>query len=43
MARTVSLADAVPEGITARMENGVLAITVPKRTRSGSSIQIDIQ
>ncbi len=43
MARTVSLADAVSEGITAKMENGVLTITVPKRTRPGSSIQIDIQ
>jgi HSP20 family protein len=43
MARTVSLADAVSEGVTAKMDDGVLAVTVPKRTRSNSSIQIDFQ
>lgn len=43
MARTISLADAVSEGVTAKMEDGVLAVTVPKRTRPDRSIQINIQ
>lgn len=43
MQRSLYLADAKPEGIKARMDNGVLSITVPKEEKSHNRRKIDIQ
>ena len=42
MSRTVYLEDAVTEGINAKLENGLLSITVPKKAREERSKRIDI-
>lgn len=41
--RTIYLPDAKTEGITARMDNGVLSITVPKEEKMQNRRKIDIQ
>lgn len=43
MSRTVYLADTNSEGIKARLENGVLNISIPKLQKSVSSNQITIE
>jgi HSP20 family protein len=43
MSRSIYLEDAKSEGIKANLENGVLKITVPKESRPGKSVKIDIE
>ncbi len=43
MSRSVVLADADTDGIKARLDNGVLSITVPKKTKADNSVVIDIE
>ena len=43
MQRSVYLANAASEGVTAKMENGVLQITVPKVQSKENSYKIDIE
>ncbi len=43
MSRTVFLADADSEGIKAKLENGVLTVTVPKKDKPDNSVKIDIE
>lgn len=43
MSRSIYLADAIPDGIKAKLDNGVLCVQVPKQKtdRQGSSIEIE--
>jgi len=43
MSRAVFLADADSEGIKAKLENGVLTVTVPKKDKPDNSVKIDIE
>ena len=43
MSRSVYLPDANEEGIKAKMENGVLRVTVPKQGKSGDARKIEIE
>lgn len=43
MSRSLYLADAADEGVRGKLDNGVLAITVPKRTQSDRSYKIEIE
>ncbi len=43
MSRSVILADADTEGIKAKLDNGVLSVTVPKKTKPDNSVVIDIE
>ncbi len=43
MKRSIYLADARPEGITAKMQDGVLKIDVPKSVKEDHSIKIDVE
>ncbi len=43
MSRNIMLADAAAEGIKAKLNNGVLSITVPKKTKTDNSVVIDIE
>lgn len=43
MQRSVYLGNVKPDGITAKMENGILQITVPKDEHASKSNRIDIQ
>lgn len=43
MSRSVYLADAIPEGIKARLEHGVLTITVDKRREQPAGRRIEIE
>ncbi len=43
MSRSVVLSDADTDGIKARLDNGVLSITVPKKTKADNSVVIDIE
>jgi HSP20 family protein len=43
MERRIYLSEAAPEGVKAKMDNGVLTVTVPKRTKQDSSVRIDIE
>ena len=43
MSRSVYLADSTPDNIKAKMENGILAITVTKKEKSKNSHKIEIE
>jgi len=43
MQRSIYLADAAPEGVQARMEDGVLKIVVPKQPKVEDTHKIEIQ
>lgn len=43
MQRSVYLADVQPDGIKARLEDGVLHINVPKLIKKDDSLKIDVQ
>ncbi len=43
MSRNIMLGDADAAGIKAKLDNGVLCITVPKKTKPDSSVVIDIE
>ncbi len=43
MSRSVYLADAAAENIGAKLDNGVLTITVPKRVKQNGSTKIEIE
>ena len=43
MSRSVILADADTDGIKAKLDNGVLSIIVPKKTKADNSVVIDIE
>lgn len=43
MQRSIYLADADEAGVSAKLDNGVLSITVPKQVKSPASCQIEIQ
>ncbi len=43
MQRSVYLADARPQNIKAKLESGVLKISVPKEEQSVHSVQIDVE
>ena len=43
MSRSIYLADADPDGIKAKMDNGVLTLTVQKQTKQISSKKIEIE
>ncbi|NMA25664.1 MAG: Hsp20/alpha crystallin family protein [Clostridiales bacterium] len=43
MSRSVMLADADAAGIKAKLDNGVLTVTVPKKTKPDNSMVIDIE
>ncbi len=43
MSRNVMLGDADAAGIKAKLDNGVLSITVPKKIKPDSSVVIDIE
>jgi len=43
MSRSIYLAGAKQEGITAKMENGVLDITIPKEAAPASKVDIQIE
>lgn len=43
MSRSIMLADADASGIKAKLDNGVLSITVPKKIKADNSVVIDIE
>lgn len=43
MSRNIMLGDADSAGIKAKLDNGVLCVTVPKKTKPDSSVVIDIE
>ena len=43
MSRNVVLGDADAAGIKAKLDNGILSIAVPKKTKADSSVVIDIE
>ncbi|NLU10728.1 MAG: Hsp20 family protein [Tepidanaerobacter acetatoxydans] len=43
MQRNIFLADASDEGVVAKLENGVLNITVPKKEKPDKSVPIEIE
>jgi HSP20 family protein len=43
MSRNIVLADAAADGIKAKLDNGVLSITVPKKVKADNSVIIDIE
>lgn len=43
MQRSIYLADAESTGIKAKLDNGVLNITIPKQQNSANSFKIDIE
>lgn len=43
MSRNIMLADADAASIKAKLDNGVLSVTVPKKTKPDNSIVIDIE
>jgi HSP20 family protein len=43
MNRSIVLGDADPAGIKAKLDNGILLISVPKKTKPDSSVVIDIE
>lgn len=43
MQRSIRLVDGVADGITAKLEDGVLKITVPKDKEAGKTTRIEIQ
>lgn len=43
MSRSLYLADAAGEGVKGKLDNGVLAVTVPKRTKPDRSFKIEIE
>ena len=43
MSRSVLLGDADSSGVKAKLDNGVLSITVPKKTKPDGSVVIDIE
>lgn len=43
MSRSIRLANAKPDGIKARLENGVLNVTISKHERTSNSQKIDIE
>ena len=43
MSRGIYLADAAKKGVKARLDNGVLRITVPKLVKEDSVIKVDIE
>lgn len=43
MQRNIFLAEAADEGITAKLENGILSIVVPKAEKPDKSIEIEIE
>jgi HSP20 family protein len=43
MSRSIYLPDADPEGVKAKLKDGLLAVTVQKQDKSGNSINIDIE
>jgi len=42
MQRNILLADADSDGIRAKLDNGVLTITVPKKVKPDNSVKIEI-
>lgn len=42
MSRNIFLADADAAGIKAKLDNGVLCITIPKKTKTDSSVAVNI-
>lgn len=43
MSRNILLGDADADGIKAKLDNGVLSVTVPKKTKPDGAIVIDIE
>ena len=43
MSRSVYLGDVDPDGVTAKLENGVLKVTVPSKASAEKSRRIEIQ
>ncbi len=43
MERSVYLSEAAPEGVKAKLDNGVLTVTVPKRKKQDNSLKINIE
>jgi len=43
MQRNIFLADAKDEGVVAKLENGILTVTVPKKEQTGKAVPIEIE
>jgi HSP20 family protein len=43
MSRSVYLADSKPDGIKAKLENGLLSVTIPKKAKKSNVIDIEIE
>ena len=43
MSRSIYLEDSKADGITAKLENGLLKIIVPKEQKTTNSIEIDVE
>lgn len=43
MSRSIYLEDAKSDGITAKLENGLLKVVVPKEEKPNNSITIDVE
>lgn len=43
MSRSIYLEDAKPDGIKAKLENGLLKVVVPKEEKPNNSITIDVE
>jgi len=41
--RSIYLPDAKPEGVKAKLENGLLSITIPKQEKPDNTLKIDIE
>jgi len=43
MSRSIYLEDAKPDGIRAKLENGLLKVEVPKEEKPNNSVTIDVE
>jgi HSP20 family protein len=43
MSRNILLADADASGVKAKLDNGILCVTVPKQTKANTGVVIDIE
>ncbi len=43
MRRNIMLEDAAADGVTAKLDNGVLSVTVPKKEKQDTSVKVEVK